>query len=190
MPEHALLVLCHQAVCHAAGGPVLQRQNDRMCHILCSWLLQRPPCKLCTRTASVTAFIPICLGIFLFWANTVLVLSPYIAKFISWDWNRIFAQCALDVTELPGDREVHQRGPISQGKTCRYRAFLLRQHCTEVICSLTRFKAALVELVLNWLFKCQNMHVYDFPTVLAVLVGPSRDLTWKDLSDLLLARDL
>lgn len=47
MPEHALQVLCHQPVCHAVGGPVLQRRNYRMCHILRSWLFQEQPCELC-----------------------------------------------------------------------------------------------------------------------------------------------
>lgn len=69
-------------------------------------------------------------------------------------------------------------GPHLSGKNVPPKG-ILWQCCTEVSCSLTWFKAALAELVLNWLFKCQSMHIYDFLTRLAVLVGISRDLPWR-----------
>lgn len=117
-PEHALHVLCHQAPCHAAGRPVLHSTNDWMCHILCSWLFQEAACKLCIYTARGMASIPICLGIFLFWYHVLTLPS-------SVPGTEVFAQCALDVTELPGVMEINQHSSILQGKMCHQRAFLL-----------------------------------------------------------------
>lgn len=104
------LPFCRQACPHG--------WNDRMCRILCSWLFQEAACKLCIHAARGKASFPICLGIFLFWHHALTQPSSVAGT-------EVFAQCVLDVPELPGDMEINQQSSIPQGKMCHQRALLL-----------------------------------------------------------------
>lgn len=179
MPKHALLLLCHPALCPAAG--FLQGRNDRMCHILCCFRNHPPYTQPAQGLSCQFA-----------WGSSS-------SEQILFSYKVLTPPSSVPGTEIGSLRSVVLKSLSSQEtRRCTSMSPFLRAKCA----TMGHFFGSITQGVLQshttqsctcWnsfeqTFQMPEQHISGFSTALAVLVGTSRDL--KDLSDLLQARDL